>query len=390
MRTLSYLLMGSWALVVSAQNVGIGTNNPHPKAILHLEDSTRGFLLPRMTTAQRDTMTNVPEGLVIYNVTTHCLEVWNGTKWLSLCDNADTSCNAFTCSVSDSWSTLATPPLPARNNQVAIAYNGKIYVGFGDWGGTVFKDWWEYDVCTQTWTRKADFPGVARTLPFVFEINGKIYVGGGHGPNWTTFYSDVYAYDPTTDTWSAVAPLPSARGGAPGTSDGQYGYIFGGRSNLGDLDEVLRYDPNTDTWSLIANYPAGGRWIGIIAYMNNALYMGTGNNAGTYFSEFYKYDLTTNTWTNLAPHPHVMYDGWAIEVPSLNRIYVFGEHTSNSSYCVSQFYYYDIATNTWNPIAVFPGGNRNNLIGDFYNGVIYLGLGHNCSTPIVDWWAYCP
>ena len=77
------ILLITWAL--KAQNVGIGTATPHPKAVLHLEDSTRGFLPPRMTTAQRDTMTNIPRGLVIFNVTTNCLEFWNGAQWISLC-----------------------------------------------------------------------------------------------------------------------------------------------------------------------------------------------------------------------------------------------------------------------------------------------------------------
>ncbi|MDW8236749.1 MAG: immunoglobulin domain-containing protein, partial [Bacteroidia bacterium] len=69
------------------QSVGIGTANPHPRAILHLESRTQGFLPPRLSQAERDAIPIAarPEGLVIYNTTTKCLEYWNGTQWISAC-----------------------------------------------------------------------------------------------------------------------------------------------------------------------------------------------------------------------------------------------------------------------------------------------------------------
>jgi hypothetical protein len=39
---------------MSAQNnVGIGTNTPNPKSLLELSATDKGFLVPRLTTAQR-------------------------------------------------------------------------------------------------------------------------------------------------------------------------------------------------------------------------------------------------------------------------------------------------------------------------------------------------
>jgi hypothetical protein len=49
--------------------------------------------------------------------------------------------------------------------------------------------------------------------------------------------------------------------------------------------------------------------------------------------------------------------------------------------CTNQFYYYNIASNAWSPMPVFPGGNRNNLQLVELNGVLYGGWGHNCSAP---------
>jgi hypothetical protein len=60
--------------------VGIGTTSPSTKSVLDLTSTTKGFLPPRMTTAQRDAITSVPAGLMIYNTTTNKLNVYT-TAW---------------------------------------------------------------------------------------------------------------------------------------------------------------------------------------------------------------------------------------------------------------------------------------------------------------------
>lgn len=46
--------------------VGIGVNPPDPSAMLHVQDTTKGMLIPRMTAAQRNNIQNPAEGLMIY------------------------------------------------------------------------------------------------------------------------------------------------------------------------------------------------------------------------------------------------------------------------------------------------------------------------------------
>ncbi len=67
--------------------VGIGPDTPHPSAILDASSTTKGFLPPRMTQAQREVMVNPAEGLTIYNITFRCLQWWNGTVWHDGCGN---------------------------------------------------------------------------------------------------------------------------------------------------------------------------------------------------------------------------------------------------------------------------------------------------------------
>jgi len=67
--------------------VGIGTTSPDGSAVLEVESTEKGFLPPRLTTAQRDdNIANPAEGLLIYNTDTNCLQFYDGRFWISACD----------------------------------------------------------------------------------------------------------------------------------------------------------------------------------------------------------------------------------------------------------------------------------------------------------------
>lgn len=88
MKRLVFLLLfclGSHTLM--SQNVGIGTNSPDPTSILEIMSTDRGLLIPRLTTAQRNAISNPANGLMIYNITTNCLEIYNAvtSTWKGLC-----------------------------------------------------------------------------------------------------------------------------------------------------------------------------------------------------------------------------------------------------------------------------------------------------------------
>lgn len=71
------------ARITSGGDLGIGTNSPD--AILDISSTTSGILIPRMTTAQRDLIPSPSLGLQIFNTTTNCFNVWNGSAWGQIC-----------------------------------------------------------------------------------------------------------------------------------------------------------------------------------------------------------------------------------------------------------------------------------------------------------------
>ena len=72
--------------------VGIGTTSPDNSSILHVESTNQGVLVPRLTTVQRNSISNPANGLLIYNKDSNKFQYNSGT------------------SVSCIWSTVAANP----------------------------------------------------------------------------------------------------------------------------------------------------------------------------------------------------------------------------------------------------------------------------------------
>ncbi len=67
--------------LLTAQGVGIGTTNPNSSALLDITSTTKGLLMPRMTTAQRNAIVSPADGLLIYNTTTEELNQRQNGAW---------------------------------------------------------------------------------------------------------------------------------------------------------------------------------------------------------------------------------------------------------------------------------------------------------------------
>ena len=78
----------------SQNNVGIGTPTPDISSILELNSNTKGFLGPRMTTAERLAIVTPAAGLLVYDINVGCYFLYNGA-WLSLCATSPV-CNTAT------------------------------------------------------------------------------------------------------------------------------------------------------------------------------------------------------------------------------------------------------------------------------------------------------
>ena len=75
-------MMASYGLTAQMAITTDGSS-AEASALLEVKSTDKGFLPPRMTETQRNAITPVAEGLIIYNTTTHKLNFYNGTKWMN-------------------------------------------------------------------------------------------------------------------------------------------------------------------------------------------------------------------------------------------------------------------------------------------------------------------
>ena len=75
------------------------TTPPRPFSVLELVGEQAGFRLPQLTQQERQDLEDSDEfqyykdseakGLKIFNMNTRCVDIWNGEKWLSLCEDTE-------------------------------------------------------------------------------------------------------------------------------------------------------------------------------------------------------------------------------------------------------------------------------------------------------------
>ena len=79
---------GLFVIVVNLQAQNVGINNtgaaPDNSSMLDVVSTTKGLLLPRMTTTQRNAIVSPAQSLLIYNTTDSCYQGFIGSVWRSI------------------------------------------------------------------------------------------------------------------------------------------------------------------------------------------------------------------------------------------------------------------------------------------------------------------
>lgn len=82
MRSFIFLLVLTLTrLFAGAQSIGIGTTAPDKSAQLDISSTSKGLLIPRMTSGQRLAIATPVPGLMVYETTTNAFWFYNGTVW---------------------------------------------------------------------------------------------------------------------------------------------------------------------------------------------------------------------------------------------------------------------------------------------------------------------
>ncbi|CAN1556399.1 hypothetical protein MCERE19_02404 [Spirosomataceae bacterium] len=81
------LLLGSASVFAQKDNVGIGTTSPDASAVLDIQSSNKGLLIPRMSSEQMRTINSPAAGLMVYQTGEKAgFYFYNGKDWKPLTD----------------------------------------------------------------------------------------------------------------------------------------------------------------------------------------------------------------------------------------------------------------------------------------------------------------
>ena len=94
--------------------IGLGTTQPDSNAILDISSTSKGLLLPRLSTAQRKAMNNPSNGMLVYDTDSAMLYLRKNNSWNYL---------ALTASSSGSWATTGNAGTSPSNNFIGTTDN---------------------------------------------------------------------------------------------------------------------------------------------------------------------------------------------------------------------------------------------------------------------------
>jgi len=229
---------------------------------------------------------------------------------------------------SDSWTQATTYPGTSISNAVAFVitnvrvnvgvYKDYAYIGTGftvDGTDTlVTNEFYRWNLTDDSWLRLKDnsqFPGFGRQEAIAFTLNGKGYVGLGTGTQ-NGILDDVYQLDPTlTDsnhpqgTWRQMTRFRAGpRTKAAGFKIGNTYFVCGGMDDENTLrNDLWMYRQTIDgkgAWIQKKSFPSTPRADAVGFTIEDFGYIGTGQDADSICSDFWRYNPFIDDWEQRA------------------------------------------------------------------------------------------
>lgn len=254
-------------------------------------------------------------------------------------------------------------------------YGNVLFYGFGlNYAGSETKDWWMYNISTDSWIQLKDLPTVT-SFSEAYVYNGYIHV---------VAKSAIYKYNHLTDNWTTISATPISNFSSFKINN--YIYIIEKNIMIMTWTEytgylyfdtrVYQYNLITNSWAQKNDFPN--------IYVNGDLILNT-RGGGAIVKEvnaiINPHTFTTNS-TNLKGYV------------GLGRVqyYEVGYTTPNNEY-LNFFYEYDQSSDSWSKVdKSFVVKHYGQGIVFDYNDKIYIGLGkyqtntYPAYDPPIDFW----
>jgi N-acetylneuraminic acid mutarotase len=248
------------------------------------------------------------------------------------------------------------------------------------------------------WVKLSDFGGIPRSGAVGFVIDDKAYVGFGYNSDdddYDGYLKDLWVYDYSSDGWTEISKTVTfpgnARNYAVAFSINGKGYVGTGYDGDNKLADFWQYDPTTNTWTQMDNFPGVARIKAIGFSIGNYGYVGTGyGDDSNDQNDFYKFDPTAATgsqWTQVKSILGSKRRGATVFTYN-SKAYVFtGTHNSTK---LTDMYMYDPDADTWTKKIDLDDNDdwtivRENACSFVLDGKAYVCLGSNSSVIRTCW-----
>jgi N-acetylneuraminic acid mutarotase len=270
-----------------------------------------------------------------------------------------------------SWLQRADFGSTGRHRATGFSIGNKGYAGLGHVNGTgqniVYKDWWQYDPSSNSWTQKADYVSPSYGT-IAFGTSTKGYVGGG-----TAYNNEFFEYNPTTNSWQAITNCPILNATDQSAfAINEKGYVLYG-------NQCAEFDPITNSWTIKATIPGNLNIWGTSFVVGSSAFVKNG-------TALYEFKPAQNQWLIRAQFPGIATGGSSSFVVD-EKGYVVSGYSGGLSNVTKEVWQYNPASDQWQKMEDFPGAARRFTIGFSINNRGYFGSGTN-GINFNDLWAY--
>ncbi|MFA6005821.1 MAG: fibronectin type III domain-containing protein [Patescibacteria group bacterium] len=260
------------------------------------------------------------------------------------------------------WKTLAPAPKFSYPGAQLVVLGNYIYAEFGGYQ----KEFYRYSIQTNTW----------EALSNMLDL---VYGGASCSTDGTNIFclrgtstTDFWKYTVATNTWSGVSnpALAMYNGAILNYYDGNFYALRGGGTTT-----MYRYNVSANSWHTtttnnttpLAVMPASNTEDKTAALRGDEIFVTRGQATQT----FYKYNISSNTWTTLTNTPQATRYVGAVYNAADDYVYVF---RGNGQY---DFWKYNPTTNVFLGPTDLPNTPGSGADITYYNGFIYYARGNN-------------
>jgi len=190
------------------------------------------------------------------------------------------------------------------------------------------------------------------------------------------------------NVWTKMRDFPgTARHDASSFVIGHYGFVGGGSNGSNYYSDFYKWDQSTNTWSPIASYPGAGQYSMLCYAVNGKGYVGLGASSGDVsHTDWWSYDTISNKWTAMTSFPGTArYDVTSFVIG--HKIYVIGGSAGGPPY-LNDCYVYDADANTWKQLKNSPVANIDLMAGFAIGKNGYICGGYDGSSVYNTFWKY--